>query len=102
EAALRCGAARELFVTDSAAARFDALLGGVDVPVHRVTERAAKPLSDTVARVGLVAVCEPAPVTITDVVAQRPGLIVVAVGISEPGNAGTLLRLAHGRGAAAG
>ncbi|HXL61795.1 MAG TPA: RNA methyltransferase, partial [Mycobacterium sp.] len=36
EAALRCGAARELFITDSAAARFDTLLAGVDVPVHLV------------------------------------------------------------------
>jgi TrmH family RNA methyltransferase len=92
---------RELFITDSAAARFDTLLAGVDVPVHRVTERAAKALSDTVTPVGLVAVCEPAPVTITDVVAQRPGLVVVAVGISEPGNAGTLIRLSHAMGAAA-
>jgi RNA methyltransferase, TrmH family len=66
-----------------------------------VTERAAKALSDTVTPVGLVAVCEPAPVTITDVVAQRPGLVVVAVGISEPGNAGTLIRLSHAMGAAA-
>jgi RNA methyltransferase, TrmH family len=101
EAALRCGAARELFITDSAAARFDTLLAGVDVPVHLVTERAAKALSDTVTPVGLVAVCEPAPVTIADVVAQRPALVVVAVGISEPGNAGTLIRLSHAMGAAA-
>jgi RNA methyltransferase, TrmH family len=80
-------------------ARFDTLLAGVDVPVHRVTERAAKALSDTVTPVGLVAVCQPAPVTITDVVARRPGLVVVAVGISEPGNAGTLIRLADAMGA---
>ena len=66
-----------------------------------MTERAAKALSDTVTPVGLVAVCEPTPVTIADVAAERPALVVVAVGISEPGNAGTLVRLAHGMGAAA-
>jgi RNA methyltransferase, TrmH family len=90
-----------LFITELAAARFETLLAGVDVPVHRVTERAAKALSDTVTPVGLVAVCEPTSVTITDVVARRPGLVVVAVGISEPGNAGTLIRLSHAMGAAA-
>jgi RNA methyltransferase, TrmH family len=101
EAALRCGAAREVFVTVSAASRFDALLAGVDVPVHPVTERAGKALSETVTPVGLVAVCEPVAVTLTDVVASQPRLVVVAVGISEPGNAGTLIRLSHAMGVAA-
>jgi RNA methyltransferase, TrmH family len=66
-----------------------------------VTERAAKALSDTVTPVGLVAVCEPAAVTLSDVLAAQPQLVVVAVGISEPGNAGTLIRLSHAMGAAA-
>jgi TrmH family RNA methyltransferase len=58
-------------------------------------------LSDTVTPVGLVAVCEPPTVSLEDVVASKPGLVVVAVGISEPGNAGTLIRLSHAMGAAA-
>src|SRR5262249_11704678 len=66
-----------------------------------VTERAGKALSETVTPVGLVAVCEPVAVTLTDVVASQPRLVVVAVGISEPGNAGTLIRLSHAMGAAA-
>jgi TrmH family RNA methyltransferase len=90
-----------VFVTASAASRFKALLAGVDVPVHSVTERAGKALSETVTPVGLVAVCEPVAVTLTDVVASQPRLVVVAVGISEPGNAGTLIRLSHAMGAAA-
>jgi TrmH family RNA methyltransferase len=90
-----------VFVTASAASRFNALLAGVDVPVHPVTERAGKVLSETVTPVGLVAVCEPVAVTLTDVVASQPRLVVVAVGISEPGNAGTLIRLSHAMGAAA-
>ena len=98
---MRFGAARELFVTESAAARFGTLLVGVDVPVHGVTERAAKALSDTVTPVGLVAVCEPVAATLREVLAVQPQLVVVAVGISEPGNAGTLIRLSHAMGAAA-
>jgi RNA methyltransferase, TrmH family len=90
-----------VFVTASAASRFDALLVGVDVPVHPVTERAGKALSETVTPIGLVAVCEPVAVTLTDVVASQSRLVVVAVGVSEPGNAGTLIRLSHAMGAAA-
>jgi len=48
-----------------------------------------------------VAVCEPVAVTLSDVLAGQPRLVVVAVGISEPGNAGTLIRLSHAMGAAA-
>ncbi len=101
EPALAHGAARELFVTESAAQRFGTLLAGVDAPVRLVTERASKALSNTVTPVGLVAVCEPRAVTLEDVVASRPGLVVVAVGVSEPGNAGTLIRLADAMGAGA-
>lgn len=90
-----------MFVTEAAASRFHALLAGVDVPVVSVTERAAKALSETVTPVGIVAVCEPATVSLEDVVDAKPGLVVVAVGISEPGNAGTLIRLSHAMGAAA-
>lgn len=92
---------REVFVTESAAARFDTLLSGADVPVHVMTERAAKVLSDTVTPMGLVAACEPIAVTLDDVLAARAECVVVGVGISEPGNAGTLIRLADALGAAA-
>lgn len=90
-----------MFVTESAGARFTALLAGIEIPVHVVTERAAKALSETVTPVGLVAVCEPLTVTLPDVLTEQPGLVVVAVGVSEPGNAGTLIRLADALGAAA-
>lgn len=100
-AALRRGVARELFVTESAEARFSALLAGIEIPVHVVTERAAEALSQTVTPVGLVAVCEPLTVTLRDVLAELPRLVVVAVGVSEPGNAGTLIRLADALGAGA-
>ncbi len=98
EAALHAGLVSELFVTEAAAARHVDLLGAPTV--HLVTERAAKALSDTVTPTGLIAVCE---LPRTELVATLTGadLVVVAVGVAEPGNAGTLIRLADAMGAAA-
>lgn len=64
-----------------------------------VTERAAKALSETVTPVGLVAVCSLPEVSLSDVLAETPALLAVAVGMSEPGNAGTLIRTADAMGA---
>ena len=98
EAALRRGLVSEVFVTESAhePLRRDARRGA---PVHLVTDRAAKALSDTVTPVGLVAVCEMPEVSLADVLAAAPRLVAVAVEISEPGNAGTLIRIADAMGA---
>jgi TrmH family RNA methyltransferase len=97
EAASRRGLVSEVFATESAAERFASLLA--DLPVHLVTERAAKTLSDTVTPVGLVAVCTVPDVALHDVLAGEPRLVAVPVGISEPGNAGTLIRVADAMGA---
>ncbi len=70
-----------------------------DVTVHVVTDRAAKALSDTVTPVGLVAVCEVPSTSLADVLADGPRLVAVAAEISEPGNAGTLIRIADAMGA---
>ncbi|BBZ69323.1 hypothetical protein MPRS_04160 [Mycobacterium paraseoulense] len=67
--------------------------------MHLVNERAAKALSDTVTPTGLVAVCEMPATRLADVLAGSPRLIAVAVEISEPGNAGTLIRIADAMGA---
>lgn len=101
EAASRRGLIRDLFVTESAAERYVSLLAGQHAPVHLVTERAAKALSDTVTPAGLVAVCETPTPSLDDVVAGGPRLVAVAVEIGEPGNAGTLIRIADAMGAAA-
>jgi RNA methyltransferase, TrmH family len=99
EAALRRGLVSEVYATEAALDRFGALLA--DFPVQLVTDRAAKALSDTVTPVGLVAVCEVPQTTLADVLAGAPRLVSVAVGISEPGNAGTLIRIADAMGAGA-
>lgn len=97
EAALRRGLVSEVFATEAALDRFAALLA--DAPVQVVTERAAKALSDTVTPVGLVAVCRMPEVSLDEVLAGAPRLVAVAVETSEPGNAGTLIRLADAMGA---
>ncbi|MGH3955478.1 MAG: TrmH family RNA methyltransferase [Mycobacterium sp.] len=97
EAALRAGAVERVFATEAAAERFAGLL--VDASVHLVTERAAKALSDTVTPVGLVAQCRSIAAVWTQIAALSPRFVVVAVDISEPGNAGTLIRVADAMGA---
>jgi TrmH family RNA methyltransferase len=97
EAALRRGLVSEMFVTEDASTRFASMLTGV--PVHLVTERAAKALSETVTPVGLVAVCSVPETTLDVVLADSPRLVAVAVEISEPGNAGTLIRITDAMGA---
>ena len=97
EAALRRGVVSEVVATETAAERFRDLLVGA--PVHLVTERAAKALSDTVTPVGLVAVCAMPDTDLDAVLAAGPTLLAVPVGISEPGNAGTLIRVADAMGA---
>ena len=49
--------------------------------------------------VGLVAVCDIPSVSLASVLAPGPRLLAVAVGMSEPGNAGTLIRTADAMGA---
>lgn len=97
EAALRSGAVERVFATEAATERFAGLL--VDAPVRLVTERAAKALSDTVTPVGLVAECRSIAAQWSQVEADSPRFVVVAVDISEPGNAGTLIRVADAMGA---
>ena len=70
EAALRRGLVSEIFATEAAMARFGALLAGA--PVHLVTERAAKALSETVTPVGLVAVCSVPETSLDDVLTDSP------------------------------
>ena len=93
---MRRGLVDEVFVTEVAAERFATLL--VDVPIQLVTERGAKALSDTVTPVGLVAVCRMPEASLADVL-SAPTLVAVAVDTADPGNAGTMIRLADAMGA---
>jgi RNA methyltransferase, TrmH family len=101
DAAATQGLIREIFVTEAAEQRYANLLASHGAAVHVVTERAAKALSDTVTPVGLVAVCELPDLRLEDALVDAPRLVAVGVEIGEPGNAGTLIRIADAMGAAA-
>jgi TrmH family RNA methyltransferase len=101
DAASRRGLVREIFATEAAMARYGDLVAEHGTAVQLITERAAKALSDTVTPAGLVAVCEHPSTDLADVLAQAPRLVAVGVEIGEPGNAGTLIRIADAMGAAA-
>ncbi|WP_425570128.1 TrmH family RNA methyltransferase [Saccharopolyspora cebuensis] len=93
---------RELFHTGAdRQAEFAAAARSGGVPVHQVTERAAASLSETVTPQGLVAVCDLPATSVADALAARPRLVAVLVGISDPGNAGTVVRVSDAAGAGA-
>lgn len=69
------------------------------VPVSTVTDRAMTGLSETVTPQGVVAVCDLVDRSLSDVLAGTPRLVAVLVGVSDPGNAGTVIRVADAAGA---
>lgn len=102
DAAVSTGAATDVFVTEQAAERFADILtaaGHMNVYVHPIDERAAKSLSDTVTTTGLFAVCTPVIWTVGKALGKAPKLVSIPVETAEPGNAGTLMRVADAMGA---
>ena len=99
EAAIESGLVTDVFATEAAAQRHADLLATAPTAVQLITERAAKSLSDTVTPAGLIAVCTLPEPDLARVLADAPSLVAVAVGVGEPGNAGTLIRLGHAMGA---
>jgi TrmH family RNA methyltransferase len=92
----------ELFVTDGAAERHPELVAAAadaGARISPVTDRAAESLSDTVTPQGLVAVCDLLDVPLRAALTNRPGLVAVCAGIADPGNAGTVIRVADAAGA---
>jgi TrmH family RNA methyltransferase len=100
--ALRSGRVHELFVTATVAARNPELLaaaGDAGARISPVTDRAADSLSDTVTPQGLVAVCDLLDVPVAEALGPHPSLVAVCAGIADPGNAGTVIRVADAAGA---
>jgi len=71
----------------------------MDIPVSVVTERAAAGLSETVTPQGIIAVCDLVDVQLTHALEGSPKLVAIGVHTSDPGNAGTLIRVADAAGA---
>lgn len=91
----------ELFVTAVAAARHPELVEAAErsgARVSPVTEKAAAALSETVTPQGLVAVCDLLEVPVSAALAGVPGFVTVCDGISDPGNVGTVIRVADAAG----
>lgn len=96
------GEVHELFVTADFLARDPGLVASAaerGVPVSPVTDRAMAGLTDTVTPQGVVAVCGLVDRSLSDVLAGTPSLVAVLVGVSDPGNAGTVIRVADAAGA---
>lgn len=100
--AVRAGVVVELFFREDSAERNGVVLDlahAEGVRTHPITERAAKGLSDTVTPPGIVAVCRAVDVDVTAALVGTPQLVAVPVEVSEPGNAGTVIRVADAVGA---
>ncbi|MBB3665355.1 MULTISPECIES: TrmH family RNA methyltransferase [Prauserella salsuginis group] len=96
--ALRFGRVHELFVTETAAERHADLVA--EAPrVSLIDRRAAELLSETVSPQGLIAVCDTVTVPLDEALSGQPRLVAVLCDIADPGNAGTVLRVADAAGA---
>jgi TrmH family RNA methyltransferase len=92
----------ELFVGAAAARRNPDLVAQARVAgvvVSSITDRAVSTLSETVTPQGLVAVCGLLDVPLATALAGSPRLVVVLVDMADPGNAGTVIRVADAAGA---
>lgn len=93
---------QELYITEAAGGRNTGLIRrafAAGIPVTQVTERAAAALSDTQTPQGLVARCRMIDVPVEQALAGSPRLVAVLVQTNDPGNAGTIIRLADAAGA---
>jgi TrmH family RNA methyltransferase len=71
-----------------------------DVPCHRVSDRVLAAAAATETHQGVLAFCRRQPVDLAHLAApERAPLLVVALGVQEPGNVGALLRVAEALGA---
>ncbi|HEX8758763.1 MAG TPA: RNA methyltransferase [Pseudonocardiaceae bacterium] len=98
--AVRYGSVQELFVTERAAMRHPDLLAAAGSRVSLITERAAAGLSETATPQGVVAVCSTLERPVADVL-RGTRLVAVLVNVSDPGNAGTVIRISDAAGAGA-
>jgi TrmH family RNA methyltransferase len=95
-------AINEVFVTERFATRNADLLaraGQAGARLSLVTESAAAALSETVTPQGVITVCELLDRPLGEALRGAPTLVAVLVGIADPGNAGTVLRVADAAGA---
>jgi RNA methyltransferase, TrmH family len=116
---VRGGTVRELYSTEEAAARYPEILAAAPVEPRRVTPEVLAAMvagTGTTTPQGLVAVCDLTTTTLDDLAAgllhpdpppgegqtrvqNRPLLVAVLSRVRDPGNAGTVIRVADAAGA---
>ncbi|SJN18045.1 putative rRNA methylase [Mycetocola reblochoni REB411] len=92
----------ELYATPTALERYadvgqTAVDAGLDVEF--VTEEVLDQLADTVTPQGFVAVARQFPVSVRDVFQAEPALVAILEEVRDPGNLGTIIRVADAAGA---
>ena len=95
------GVVKELFVTADAAQRHPEFAAEVaaGIPTHLVSGQVMDSLAQTVTPQGVVAVCGYVDGDLAAVLAARPRLVAVLAAVRDPGNAGTVIRVADAAGA---
>jgi RNA methyltransferase, TrmH family len=97
----------DLFVTPTALERYvdlraaieAAAKAGFEVEVEFATEDVIDAMADTVTPQGVIAVCRQFPTSLKDIVAGEPKLLAILEEVRDPGNAGTIIRVADAAGA---
>ncbi|HVE97647.1 MAG TPA: RNA methyltransferase [Mycobacteriales bacterium] len=101
EALREPGALRELFVTEDAASRNQALVAAAvaaGAPVHLTSGAVMAELTQTVTPQGVVGVARFRDAGLDEIWDSAPALVAVLAEIRDPGNAGTVLRSADAGG----
>lgn len=92
----------EVFATPAAIDRHAAIARSAhsaDVRMSTVTEAVLDTIADTVTPQGIVAVCRQFPLALDALLEVRPRLVAVLDEVRDPGNAGTIIRVADAAGA---
>jgi RNA methyltransferase, TrmH family len=94
---------RSVLISESVAGKYQNVLRQLasDVEVAQTDDRIFRKLAQTVNPQGIAALVEVYPPEISAILAQRNVVLVVACGLQEPGNLGTIARTAEAFGAGA-
>lgn len=98
----RPGLVVEVFATPAALERHTGLAKAaraVDVRIETVTDAVLEIIADTVTPQGVVAVCRQSTTSLDELLAGAPRLVAVLEEVRDPGNAGTIIRVADAAGA---
>ncbi len=92
----------EVFATAAALERHAGLARAAraaDVRIETTTDAVLETIADTVTPQGVVAVCRQSTVSLDELLARAPRLVAVLEEVRDPGNAGTIIRVADAAGA---